>query len=105
MRAGEGRALAASLALLLAAAGCTTPAAAPAPSQAASAPTANAPDAAAPASAAAGGAPPARVALNMPYSGRGVAGLAHYLAVEDGLYAAQGLDVTSPNIGNPPTVI
>src|SRR5581483_10765012 len=40
-----------------------------------------------------------------PYAGRGVAGLAHYLAVEDGLYARQGLDVTSPNITNPPTLV
>jgi NitT/TauT family transport system substrate-binding protein len=45
------------------------------------------------------------VQINMPYAGRGVAGLAHYLAVEDGLYAKQGVDVTSPNVANPPTLV
>jgi NitT/TauT family transport system substrate-binding protein len=45
------------------------------------------------------------VQLNMPYAGRGVAGLAHYVAVEDGLYARQGVDVTSPNIASPPTLV
>ena len=86
---------------LLATLGCTssaaTPASAPGVPTSAAAP-------AAPASDQVSG-PPARVQLNMPYAGRGVAGLAHYLALEDGLYAKRGLEVTSPNIGNPPTLV
>ncbi len=79
---------------LLALVGCT-PAASPGPAPK---------PAAAPASTG-GTSSPARVQLNMPYAGRGVAGLAHYVAVEDGLYARQGVDVTSPNIASPPTLV
>jgi NitT/TauT family transport system substrate-binding protein len=85
------------------------PAAPPAP--VAGAPTGAAIPAAQPAPAGSGApaaqpaAPPERVAINMPYAGRGVAGLAHYLAVEDGLYAKHGVDVTSPNIGNAATLV
>jgi NitT/TauT family transport system substrate-binding protein len=59
----------------------------------------------APAGAAGTAVPAERVAINMPYAGRGVAGLAHYVAVEEGIYARHGVDVTSPNIGNPPTLV
>jgi NitT/TauT family transport system substrate-binding protein len=105
MRVATARALAAVA--LLGLAGCA-PTATPPPTakpQPAAAPTPSSPSASAPAAAAPTSAPPDRVAINMPYAGRGVAGLAHYLAVEDGLYAKQGVDVTSPNIANPPTLV
>ncbi|HLI27720.1 MAG TPA: ABC transporter substrate-binding protein [Chloroflexota bacterium] len=99
MRRRIARLLAA--ATLLAPLGCTS-AAAP-PTAAPKVPASAAAPAGAASDQAAG--PPARVPLNLPYAGRGVAGLAHYLALEDGLYAKRGLEVTSPNIGNPPTLV
>ncbi len=102
MNAALGRVLL-TLAALVAAVGCA-PTASPAPASQAAPPASAAPTAPA-TTAPAATAPPSRVPLNMPYAGRGVAGLAHYLAVEDGLYARQGLDVTSPNIANPPTLV
>src|SRR5687767_15079056 len=101
-----------ALAALLALAACAAAASPAPPPKPASATAALVPPAAttAPMAAAAPAtppptAPPARVAINMPYAGRGVAGLAHYTAVEDGLYARHGIDVTSANIGNPATLV
>ena len=43
--------------------------------------------------------------VEMPYGGRGVAGLVHYLAVEDGFYARHGVEVSSAAIGNAATLV
>lgn len=99
-----------ALLVLVVLASCT-PAANPAPASKPNAPAAPTAPAAATAgrattpAAQAPGAPAERVAINMPYAGRGVAGLAHYVAVEDGLYAKQGMDVTSANISSPPAIV
>ena len=47
----------------------------------------------------------ARPQVDIPYAGRGVAGLAHYAAVEDGYYSKNGLDVSTTAIGSAPTLI
>ena len=82
MIAWVGRSLAVITALLVSLA-CTSTAARPATE---SAPAAASTQSAAPPSTAAGAAaqPAARVKVEMPYGGRGVAGLVHYLAAEEG---------------------
>src|SRR5829696_4957735 len=92
------------LSALLAAGGCAPPTASPAPAATPVAPAA-AGGPASPAAATSSTAVQAPVRLNLPHSGRGVAGLAHYLAVEDGYYQRQGIEVESPNIGSPPTLM
>ena len=83
MRGTTGQGLTALIALL-AMIGCTPSVAPPAP-QAAAPPSAPVGGEAQPATS-----PPGRVQINMPYSGRGVADLAHYMASVGGVAAAEG---------------
>ena len=48
---------------------------------------------------------PPRPQVEMPYGGRGVAGLVHYAAVEDGYYATNGVDVSRSAVGSTPTLV
>src|SRR4051794_39773229 len=49
--------------------------------------------------------PAAAPHVELPYGGRGVAGLVPYLAVEDGFYARHGVEVSGAAIGNPSTLV